>query len=415
MPDQPTERRRKGSGGIQTRHGRSCRGWVKDAQSGPRAHDGSCNCKPHYQATVYIAREQRRIVKTFSSLAEARAWSQDSYGAVRRRELRPRSSKTLTQVADEWFDQARKGAVLSRSDRPYKPSTLREYESDFNTYVRPAIGHKRVSDVDREDVKEIVSEMRADGWKPSTVRNTINALRVIYRKVLDDGLATINPTTNVKLPAGSGRRERVAPPEEADALLGVLPNDVRAIYATAFYSGLRRGELRGLRWEDVDLVGGTIHVRRSWDEKEGEIEPKSAKGTRDVPVPDRLVKILSDHSLETGRTEGLVFGRSTNAPFTPSHVRRRAEDAWTKVNEKERAKAQQEAREPVLLDPIGLHEARHTYVTFMFRAGNPLEEIGDYVGHASTYMTEHYRHLLPDSQAEARRRMNAYLSPGSDD
>jgi integrase len=398
MQNERTARQRKtGSGGIQTRHARSC----------PARNGGKCNCKPSYQASIYIAREKQRLVKTFSSLAEARAWRQDAYSAVRRRELRVPSKKTLEEAADQWFAQAKRGEILTRSDRPYKPSTLREYAGDFNTYIRPTLGTRRVSDLDRQDVKKIIATMRGDGWKPSTIRNTVNALRAIYRRLVDDGDVTVNPTANVKLPAGTTRRERVAPPEEADALLMALPDNVRPIYAAAFYSGLRRGELRGLRWEDIDLAEGVIHVRRSWDEHEGEVEPKSAKGFRTAPIPDTLVKTLSDHSLATGRTTGLVFGRSDTEPFTPSHVRRTAEKAWEDHNKKLVANARPESEH---LTPIGLHEARHTYVTFMYYAGMPLEEIGDYVGHASTYMTDHYRHLLPGSETEARRRFNEYLA-----
>ena len=60
--------------------------------------------------------------------------------------------------------------------------------------------------------------------------------------------------------------------------------------------------------------------------------------------------------------------------------------------------------------PIGLHECRHTYVTLMYEAGNPLEKIGDYVGHSGTYMTDRYRHLLPGGGREAAAKLDAYLA-----
>jgi integrase len=91
-------------------------------------------------------------------------------------------------------------------------------------------------------------------------------------------------------------------------------------------------------------------------------------------------------------------------PFTPSHVRRQAAKAWEVANRKrkqDRAKA---------LVPIGLHEARHTYVSIMFEAGLSLERVGDYVGHSSTYMTDRYRHLLEGHEAEAARMLDEYLA-----
>ena len=112
------------------------------------------------------------------------------------------------------------------------------------------------------------------------------------------------------------------------AFLTVLPNDDRALYATAFFAGLRRGELRALRWEDVDLrVGdgafaGWIHVERAWDDEAGVIEPKSASSRRRVPiVRPYLSDELEELSEKSGRSgPELVFGRTASEPFVPSPV-----------------------------------------------------------------------------------------------
>lgn len=93
----------------------------------------------------------------------------------------------------------------------------------------------------------------------------------------------INPTTGLTVPAVRGGRDRIASPEECEALLEALPHRDRAIWATAMYGGLRRGELLALRIEDVDLGAGGIHVRRGWDPIEGEIATKSGKDRR-VPI-----------------------------------------------------------------------------------------------------------------------------------
>jgi integrase len=73
-------------------------------------------------------------------------------------------------------------------------------------------------------------------------------------------------------------RDRIATPEEAAALISALPSDLRAVWSTAFYGGMRRGELRALRWENVDLAAGVIRVEQSWDPKQGAVTPKSRKG-----------------------------------------------------------------------------------------------------------------------------------------
>ena len=184
----------------------------------------------------------------------------------------------------------------------------------------------------------------------------------------------------------------------------MLPDEQRCVWWTAALAALRRGELRGLRWSDVDLGENVIAVSRSWDEKEGLIAPKSRKGTRGVPIPASLRKHLLEQKMRTGRDgEDLVFGAKADRPFTPTHVRKLALAAWEKTNEKRREEKKAELR------PIGLHELRHSYVSLMHDAGFSLERIGDYVGHSSAYMMDAYRHLLEGHESEAAERFEAYL------
>jgi integrase len=189
-------------------------------------------------------------------------------------------------------------------------------------------------------------------------------------------------------------------------LLDALPEGtVRTAYAIAAYAGLRRGELRGLQWRDIDLAKGTITVRRAWDDEVGPINPKSRKGERSTPVLGLLRDHLDEHKMRVPNgPDDPVLPAVRGGPFVPSVVRRAAEDAWKAANE-ERAK-----KELPLLNPIGLHECRHTMVSVFAAAGIPLERIGDYVGHSSTYMVDHYRHLLEGQREQDRRHMDDWLA-----
>jgi len=93
-----------------------------------------------------------------------------------------------------------------------------------------------------------------------------------------------NPCSNLDLPAVRGRRERIPSPQEAAALLAALPEPDRALWATALYAGLRRGELLALQWDDIDPANGVIRVRRALDARGTIISPKSAAGISAVPV-----------------------------------------------------------------------------------------------------------------------------------
>jgi integrase len=381
--------------GIEIRHARGC----------PSRLGATCRCKPTYQASVWNRREKRPIKRTFTSLSEAKSWRTDAMSALRKGTISSPTRHTLREVAEAWIESAKQGATLTRSGKPYKPSALRGYEADLRRYVLPDLGATRLSEIRRADIQELVDRLVADGHSASKVRNAIMPLRAIYRRPVARGEVPINPTTQIELPMVDGCRDRAASPAEAAELLDALPDSDRPLWATAFYAGLRRGELRALRWADIDLAANLIHVRAGWDDKEGLIEPKSKKGTRAVPIASVLRSRLIEYGLATGRgDQDFVFGSRADRPFTPSNVRKRALKAWETANEKRREQDQRE------LMPIGLHECRHTYVSLMFEAGLSLERIGDYVGHSSAYMTDRYRHMLEGHEAEAAKLLDGYLA-----
>ena len=275
----------------------------------------------------------------------------------------------MREAAEAFIDGIETATILSRNGVPYKPSVTRAYATDLKNVVIPELGAQRLSDLRRSDVQALVDRLVGAGTSPSRIHSIIMPLRAICRRAIERDEITVNPTTNVRLPAATGTRERVATPAEAAELFAALCDEDRALYSTAFYAGLRRGELQALRWNDIDLPNNRISVSRSWDEKAGPIEPKSKKSTRVVPIASELRRKLVEQKVRTGRDgDDLVFGSTRTHPFTPSALRRRALNAW-KVANKKRTKDEQP-----LLEPIGLHECRHSYVSWMADAGVSLEQ-----------------------------------------
>jgi integrase len=367
--------------GIRVRHARSCPG-------------NPCRCKPSYEAWIYSKRDSQKIRKSFTSAAAAKGWRADSISALNRGAMRSPTRRTVAEAAAAWLEGARARTILNRSGEPYKPGVLRTYEIDLRLRVIPQLGAIRLSDLRRADVQAFADRLVGDGCSPSKVHSACMPLRAICRHAIERDELAVNPTRDVRLPAVTGRRERVATPAETEELLAVLAPGDRVLHATAFYAGLRRGEARALRWQDVDLAENVIVVERSWDDREGPVAPKSRKGKRKVPMPAALRRLLLEHKLATGRDGAdLVFGATREQPFAPATVRQRAARVWREAG----------------LRGIGLHELRHSYVSLMHDAGFSLERIGDYVGHSSTYMTDHYRHLLEGHEAEAAKRFDEYL------
>ncbi len=371
--------------GIRVRHSKVC----------PSRSAGACRCRPTYQANVWSARESKRLFKTFASLAEAKTWRTDAQVALRRGTMRAGSTATLREVAETWLQGVKNGAIRNRSGHAYKPSAIRGYEAALVTRVLPELGGLRLSEIRRVDLQDFADRLCAEALDPSTVRNTLMPLRTIFRRAVARGEAALNPTSGLELPAMEGARDRIASPAEAAELLAALPERERALWATAMYAGLRRGELLALRWEDVDLAAGVIHVERSWDVKEGAVGPKSRAGRRTVPIPAVLRDYLVEHKLRSGRHVGLVFGTSYAQPFTPSNIRKRANAAWLGAG----------------LEPIGLHECRHTFASLMIAAGVNAKSLSAYMGHSSVTITlDRYGHLMPGNESEAAHLLDTYLA-----
>jgi integrase len=353
---------------------------------------------------VWSVRDKKVIRKTFPTLSAAKAWRQDASGALRKRTMQAPSQTTVRQAWEAWHGAALKGWVRTRSGDTYKPAALRGYEQAMRLRVLPEIGGVRVTGLTRVDLQDLADRWLAKGLDPSTIRNTLMPLRAMYRRALSRGEVSINPTNGIELPAVRGRRERIATPEQAAALIAAAPENDRALWATAFYAGLRRGELMALRWEDVDFDAGLIRVECSWDMRDGLIEPKSRAGKRSVPIATVMREHLAAHALLSGRRSGFVFGRTEVRPFEPTTLGGRAATAWKRTNKK-RVEAE---LDPIA--PIGLHECRHTFASLMIAAGVNAKALSTYMGHSSITITlDRYGHLMPGNEGEAAELLDLYL------
>jgi integrase len=376
--------------GIEVRHTRSC-----------ASRDGRrCNCEPGYRVAAYDAISKRKVSKTFRTLAAARRWRAGAQTQAAKGVRLAGTSQTLRATAEAFVDGIASGATRTKTGERYKPSVVREYERSLRLHVLPALGGGKLSKIQRRDVQRLVDDLLASSTDPSTIRNALKPLQVIYRRAIEDGDLALNACEGVRLPAARGSRERIASPAEAADLISALRAQDRALWGCAFYAGLRRGELRALCWNDVDLATGVIRVERSMSSY-GEIgEPKSRAGRRAVPIVAALRDLLVEHTLVTQRVVGFVFGSSDRQPFTPTAVRKRALSAWSRSE----------------LDPIGLHECRHTFASLLIAAGVNAKAITAYLGHASIQTTfDLYGHLMPGNEDEAVALIDAYLDRANSD
>lgn len=155
-----------------------------------------------------------------------------------------------------------------------------------------------------------------------------------------------------------------------------------------------------MRWGAVDLAAGTIKVRESWDPQEGSITPKTRTSRRTTPVPSVLRELLlARHSHAGPVTEdALIFAGADGLPFHAASLYRRADRAWSAAG---------------LTDRLRLHQARHTYASFMIAAGVNAKALATFMGHSSIKVTfDLYGHLMPGTEAEAAAfLLDTFLDP----
>ncbi len=157
--------------GIEVRHSRSCA-----SREGRR-----CNCEPGYRVAAYDAISKRKVSKTFRTLGEARRWRAGAQTQAAKGVRLAGTSQTLLEAAEAFVDGLTSGAIRTRTGGRYKPSVVREYERSLRLHVFPTLGGARLSRIQRRDIQRLADELLASGADPSTIRNAIKPLQVIYR------------------------------------------------------------------------------------------------------------------------------------------------------------------------------------------------------------------------------------------
>ena len=350
-----------------------------------------------FEASVWDARAGKRIYRTFPTLAAARSWRSGALVAVEKGALRPTARVTVQDAATALVRGMRDGSIRTRSGDAYRETTIAESERSLRRHILPALGRTRIDRLDAPTLRAFTDEMLKRGYDPGTIRTAMQPLRVILRRAVENGQLAYNPARDLGLPRGARRTDVVTDVVLAERLLAALEPDERIVYAVAFFAGLRRGELRALRWRHVDLAGGSISVEESVSCDLTTPGPvKSAAGRRRVPIIATLRDQLVEHRMRCGEPAPDVFVFAAHGhPFEPATLRRRSNLAWHAAG----------------LEPVALHSARHTYASILIAAGVNAKALTTYVGHASIKTTyDVYGHLMRGSEAEAVALVDAYLA-----
>ena len=295
--------------------------------------------------------------------------------------------------------------------------TMQTYRDMMRWYVEPVIGKRRLSAVTKTTVRSLYADLAERGLSANTVSGVHRVLSMIMRAAFEDDLIRRNPCSkafDMKRMVAEKADERGLEPDQCRSLLADLDGTpVYAPSALAVLTGLRRGEALALRWEDIDLEGGELHVRSALEQAGATVtrqRPKTPRSRRTVPLTPAAIVLLRRHRagqdvlrLRWGvfwRDEGYVFpsGRVTQSlpggrVWTPQ--------AFTQAFRKAtRAKGHH----------IGFHEFRHTAATTWLRSGVRVEVVSRWLGHANSAITlSVYSHIVAEERRDGVEAVDSLL------
>jgi integrase len=303
-------------------------------------------------------------------------------------------SPTMAVAAAEWIEHAK---AEGREE-----TTVEQYEQHARLHIVPVLGTYKLSELSRPGIERFKDGLLKSGMSKPMVKKVVTSLKAIISEAMRVGRASHNPALGVKVDMKPRRPLEVGVdiPTTAEivAMMDKAPTDLsRTLVTVAAFSGMRSGELRGLRWTDVDWKGGKIKVRQAMTRYRKKKDPKSHAGTRDVPVIPRVLNALSKWKAEHGDHE-LVFATANGTPIDQANLLRRV--LYPAV----RAAA-------LLIDgkeKYDLHSLRHFFASLCInrKAQGGLElppkDVQIRMGHSSVAFTlDRYGHLFPSKDEKA--------------
>jgi integrase len=313
------------------------------------------------------------------------------------------------------------------------PRTYEGYENVLRVHLVPELGDLYLSQITRKALDALVADWSAGGPRfkerirlaneleqkrakgegrparavrlgnsPKTIGNAIVPLREMLSHAVDWGYLTANPAIGVRRPRVERSHDemRVLDAAAVRKLLDAAPKETKTLLLCAVTTGMRRGELLGLRWGDVDWTANRIWVRRSVGNGGAFLQPKSRRSVRAIAMTSTLASALKLHRMASlfKDADQLIFPSERGTPLEGRNVARRFLDP---------------ALRKAGLASMRFHDLRHTYASLLIAQGAHPKLISEQLGHASTQITlDRYGHLMDQSYGDASAQLEAALFGG---
>ena len=310
---------------------------------------------------------------------------------------------TVGQWMEVWFEHYAKVKV--------RPSSHQTYCGYIDNHIKPNIGkiplekltslelqkfYKKLLEKGRVDRLE--SKHQAKGLSPKTVRNLHQIIASAMKLAKEQRLILADPTEGCALPRLEHREMQTLPVEQLQSFLREAKDSgMFELYYLELATGLRRGELLGLKWEDIDLERGDLRVRRQIARINGEVVEaplKTKNAYRTLPLAEDTVSILLEQKEKVGGSPW-VFPSPTGGPISPDSVLHMLHRVLKRAG----------------LPRIRFHDLRHTFATLALQNGVDVKTVSGMRGHFSAEFTlDTYAHVTTASQRQAAKTMGSVLS-----
>lgn len=333
----------------------------------------------------------------FKRKSDAEAFLADVLNSINQGTYIEPQNILLFQYLNEWLE--------TRKDE-LSPTTYSGYEVNIRCHINPMIGGIKLQDLRPQHIRSLYNKLKkerilkVDGvqrkFEPLSNKSILYVHRVLAKALkdaYDDELIKTNPADKVKPPSPDKPETNFLTIEQIREMLDKFKNDEMYMpVLLAVTLGLRRGEILGLQWEDIDFDNKIIHVRHNYTMAEGKPilldSPKTKSSNRDIIVTDRIIKELENHRLEQKKMK-LMLGKKYNnndfvctwpngEPFNPSHLSRAFKMRMKKYG----------------LPEITFHELRHSNASLMLSQNVPMKAVSDRLGHSTITITNDiYGHI----------------------
>ena len=344
---------------------------------------------------------KNRETKYFETQKDANAWRHTIIEQRRNGLVFAGSKVSLSKFLDEWL-------VVAKTS--VRPNTYQQYSQVVHQHITPVLGYLVLKDLRPDHVQSLYTNKLANGVSPNTTRMIHAVIHRALNHALKLGLTYRNVADSVTRPKVVRKEMKTLNDYQVRQLIQVAESEqMRLLLWVAVVTGLRQGELLGLKWSDLDWTSRRIQVQRQVQRRKGDglvfCEPKSASGRRVIVLGKSTIEKLREYKNnqlkerillgEKWQNYDLIFPSPIGTPLDPSNVLKEYKDCLKRAG----------------LPNLRFRDLRHSAATLMLQQGVNPKIVSERLGHSDISLTLNtYSHVLPPMQEEAAEKMDDLLT-----